>query len=59
MMKQRFPNVKLIENKDTGFPKGNNTGVAIKGEYICILNPDTVVAEDTFTKVLAFAEAKD
>jgi GT2 family glycosyltransferase len=58
MMKQRFPNVKLIENKDnSGFPKGNNTGVAIaQGEYICILNPDTVVAEDTFTKVLAFAE---
>jgi GT2 family glycosyltransferase len=22
------------------------------GEYICILNPDTVVAEDTFTKIL-------
>jgi GT2 family glycosyltransferase len=56
MMKQRFPNVKLIENKDNRFPKGNNTGVAIaKGEYICILNPDTVVAEDTL-KVLAFAE---
>jgi GT2 family glycosyltransferase len=48
MMKQRFPNVKLIENKDnSGFPKGNNTGVAIAREYICILNPDTVVAEDT------------
>jgi GT2 family glycosyltransferase len=29
MMKQRFPNVKLIENKDnSGFPKGNNIGVA-------------------------------
>jgi GT2 family glycosyltransferase len=58
MMKQRFPNVKLVENKDnSGFPKGNNTGVAIaQGQYICILNPDTVVAEDTFTKVLAFAE---
>jgi len=58
MMKQRFPNVKLIENKEnSGFPKGNNCGVAAaKGEYICILNPDTVVAEDTFTKVLAFAK---
>ncbi len=58
MMKKRFPNVKLIENKEnSGFPKGNNIGVAeAKGEYICILNPDTVVAEDTFTKVLAFAE---
>ena len=58
MMKQRFPNVKLIENKEnSGFPKGNNIGVRqAKGEYICILNPDTVVAEDTFTKVLAFAK---
>lgn len=56
MMKQRFPNVKLIENKEnSGFPKGNNIGVAVaKGEYICILNPDTVVAEDTFIKVLNF-----
>jgi GT2 family glycosyltransferase len=58
MMKQRFPSVKLIENKEnSGFPKGNNIGVAAaKGEYICILNPDTVVAEDTFRKVLAFAK---
>jgi GT2 family glycosyltransferase len=58
MMKSRFPNVKLIENAtNSGFPKGNNIGVAqAKGDYICILNPDTVVAEDTFEKVLAFAE---
>ncbi len=54
MMKQLFPNIKLIENKENiGFPKGNNIGVAkAKGEYICILNPDTVVAEDTFQKLL-------
>lgn len=55
MIKEKFPNVILIENKDNlGFPKGNNIGVAqAKGEYICILNPDTVVAEDTFKKLLA------
>lgn len=54
MMKQLFPNVKLIENKENlGFPKGNNIGVAqAKGEFICILNPDTVVSEDTFSKIL-------
>ena len=58
MIKKRFRNVKLIQNSENvGFPKGNNIGVAqAKGEYICILNPDTVVAEDTFTKVLAFAQ---
>lgn len=54
MMKTKFPHIKLIENEaNLGFPKGNNIGVAqAKGEYICILNPDTVVAEDTFLKIL-------
>lgn len=58
MMKSKFPNIKLIENKvNFGFPKGNNIGVSqAHGKYICILNPDTVVAEDTFVKILAFAE---
>ncbi|MFH7005377.1 glycosyltransferase family 2 protein [Flavobacterium bizetiae] len=58
MMKSKFPNVKLIENNvNFGFPKGNNIGVEqASGKYICILNPDTVVAEDTFVKILAFAE---
>jgi GT2 family glycosyltransferase len=54
MMKQLFPQITLIENKENlGFPKGNNIAVEqAKGEYICILNPDTVVAEDTFVKIL-------
>ncbi len=61
MMKSRFPNIKLIKNTENlGFPKGNNIAVnQAKGEYICILNPDTVVAEDTFEKVLAFADKKN
>jgi len=58
MMKSKFPNVKIIQNTTNfGFPKGNNIGVEqAAGKYICILNPDTIVAEDTFVKVLAFAE---
>ena len=60
MVKAVFPKVKLIENKDNyGFSKGNNIGVSqAKGEYLCILNPDTVVAEDTFLKLLGFSENK-
>lgn len=56
MIKKRFPFVKLIENKENlGFPKGNNIGVVhAQGRYLCILNPDTVVAEDTFSKLLHF-----
>ncbi len=60
MVKAKFPNVILIENKTNfGFPKGNNIGVAqAKGEYVCILNPDTVVGESTFTEVLSVAQSK-
>ncbi len=58
MVESKFPKVKLIQNTDNfGFSKGNNQGVAVaKGEYICILNPDTVVAEDSFKILLNFAE---
>ncbi|OBX27279.1 GT2 family glycosyltransferase [Gelidibacter algens] len=58
MVKTLFPEITLIENKQNlGFSKGNNIGVTqANGEYICLLNPDTVVAEDTFKKTLAFAE---
>ena len=61
MMKIKFPHIKLIENNENlGFPKGNNIGVAqAKGEYICILNPDTVVAEDTFSKILSFVKSSE
>lgn len=57
MVKQLFPNVKLIENTENlGFSKGNNIGVQhAKGEYLCILNPDTVVTENTFLELLTFA----
>ena len=60
MMKQLFPQIKLIENPvNVGFPKGNNIAVAeAKGEYICVLNPDTVVAEDTFEKILNFCHSE-
>lgn len=60
MVKNLFPEIKLIENKENyGFSKGNNIGVSIaKGDYLCILNPDTVVAEDTFIKLLKFYENK-
>ena len=59
MIEQRFSDVKLIRNhENVGFPKGNNIGVAqAKGEYICILNPDTVVADDTFSKILQFVNS--
>lgn len=61
MMRNTFPEIQLIANKENvGFAKANNQGVAVaKGEYVCILNPDTIVAEDTFAQLLQFAETKE
>lgn len=58
MVAQKFPEVKLIQNKDNlGFSKANNQAIReATGEYILLLNPDTVVEEDTFVKVLAFMD---
>ena len=61
MVKQRFPHIKLIQNKENvGFSKANNQAVAVAtGEYLCILNPDTAVAESTFKTCVDYAEAID
>ncbi|MCG2419680.1 glycosyltransferase family 2 protein [Aequorivita sp. F47161] len=59
MVKTLFPNVVLIENKENvGFSKANNQAVAVaNGHYVCILNPDTAVAENTFINALNYAES--
>ncbi len=61
LINNKFPDVKLIANKkNTGFSKANNQGVAIaNGKYVLILNPDTVVAEDTFDILLHFIKSKN
>ena len=59
MVRERFADeVILIENRDNpGFSKANNQGIAIaKGRYVLLLNPDTVVAEDTFERCFDFME---
>jgi len=59
MVKQRFPEVKLIENKvNDGFAVANNQAIRQSvGEYVLLLNPDTVVEEDTFVKCIAFMDS--
>ena len=57
-LKDKFPAVKFIENKENvGFSKANNQGVEIAlGEFVLILNPDTVIAEDTMDKIFSFSK---
>ena len=57
-LQQRFPSIQVIANKENvGFSAANNQAIRISsGEYVLLLNPDTVVAEDTFEKCIAFME---
>lgn len=59
MVKEKFPDVLLIENTENlGFSKANNQAIArATGDYILLLNPDTVVEESTFEKCLQFMNA--
>lgn len=56
LIQEKFPLIKLIQNvTNFGFSKGNNIGVEqATGDFIYILNPDTVIAEDTITKLIEF-----
>ena len=58
-IKERFPNVKVIDSKENlGFARGNNLAIMqSKGEYILLLNPDTIVAEHTFTDFIDFMDS--
>jgi len=55
-IKEKFPSVKLIANKENlGFSKANNLGLKIaQGMYLLLLNPDTLLREDTVHRMLQF-----
>jgi GT2 family glycosyltransferase len=59
LVREHFEEVRLIANsKNVGFSTANNQAIAqSEAEYVLLLNPDTVVAEDTFEKCLAFMDA--
>ena len=53
-----YPNLRIVENNaNLGFSKGNNAGIEhARGEYILILNPDTVVHKAALAKLTEFAD---
>jgi GT2 family glycosyltransferase len=57
-IRKNYPQARVIENgANLGFGKGNNVGIrASTGEYVLILNPDTIIHHGTLEKWLAFAD---
>jgi O-antigen biosynthesis protein len=60
MVREKFPGVRLMANRENvGFSRANNQAIRIsQGQYVLLLNPDTVVGEDVFHKVIAFMDGK-
>ena len=58
-LKEKFPQVTFIENKENlGFAKANNQAIRMaKGEYIMILNPDTILGESTLQDCVMFMDS--
>lgn len=58
-LKERFPDVVFIaSNENLGFARANNLAIKqSKGEYVLLLNPDTIVAESTFADFVEFMDS--
>ena len=58
LVHQAHPEVKVIENlHNLGFSKANNIALRqAKGEYALLLNPDTIVADNTIRDCIAFLD---
>ncbi len=58
LIKKNFPEIILIESQtNLGFSRANNLGLSrSNGKYICLINPDTIVEENTFEIMINFMD---
>ncbi len=58
MVENEYPHIKLIKNKENlGFSRAVNIGIENSvGEFICVLNPDTLLSDNTFSELLDYME---
>jgi GT2 family glycosyltransferase len=56
-VRKHYPTVRVIENQENlGFARGNNAGIwASRGEYVLILNPDTIIHDGALDRFVEFA----
>src|SRR3954447_25457142 len=57
LVRERFPDVRVIEQDNKGMGGGNNTGMrAADGRYFFLLNSDAWVVADALAQLVAFAD---
>ena len=57
-IRSSYPMVRVIENgRNLRFAKANNVGIrASLGEYVLILNPDTIIHDGTLDRMISFSD---
>ena len=57
-IRKHYPEARIVENQQNlGFARGNNAGIhASRGEYVLILNPDTIIHDGALDKLVEFAD---
>ncbi len=58
MVQQKFPEVELMAMRENlGFARANNAAIRrSRGKYVLLLNPDTLISEDSLSKCYRFME---
>lgn len=58
LIREKYPSINLIANEENvGFGKANNQALRnANGKYIMMINPDTIIGEDTIDKMIGFFE---
>jgi GT2 family glycosyltransferase len=57
-IREHFPQAQIVENcANLGFARGNNMGIDVaRGEYVLILNPDTIIHDRALEKLVAYGD---
>src|SRR5205814_4781703 len=57
LVRERFPEARILEQENKGFGGGNNAGLRVASErYVLLLNSDAWVVDDGIERLAAFAD---
>jgi GT2 family glycosyltransferase len=59
-IRKHFPDVQIIENGvNLAYARGNNIGIRVaRGEYILMLNPDTIIRDHALERLVGYADSQ-
>ena len=57
LVREKFPEARLLEEENRGFGAGNNAGMRVaSGRYFLLLNPDAWLTDGALEQLVAFAD---